>query len=162
MTDAAMAVTDSAHKVKTALISVSDKTGIADFAKALAGLGVKIVSTGGTAKLLSDAGVDVADVAELTGFPEMMDGPAENPASQGPWRPAGGPRQSRPCERPGGARHRRHRSAGGEPLPLRGDGGQGRRLCDLCREYRHRRTGDDPRRIQEPRGRDSRRGRRRL
>ena len=74
MTDAAMAVTDSAHKVKTALISVSDKTGIADFAKALAGLGVKIVSTGGTAKLLSDAGIDVADVAELTGFPEMMDG----------------------------------------------------------------------------------------
>lgn len=69
-----MAVTDGAHTVKTALISVSDKSGIAEFAKELSGLGIRIVSTGGTAKLLAEAGIDVADVADITGFPEMMDG----------------------------------------------------------------------------------------
>ncbi len=60
--------------VKRALLSVSDKTGIVDFARALADLGVELLSTGGTAKLLRDAGLKVKDVAELTGFPEMMDG----------------------------------------------------------------------------------------
>ena len=58
----------------TALISVSDKTGIVDFARELAALGVKLLSTGGTAKLLADAGLPVTEVAELTGFPEMLDG----------------------------------------------------------------------------------------
>ncbi|MEK0416437.1 MAG: putative bifunctional purine biosynthesis protein : Phosphoribosylaminoimidazolecarboxamide, partial [Pseudomonadota bacterium] len=58
----------------TALLSVSDKTGIVDFAKALHALGVRLVSTGGTAKLLSDAGLPVTEVAEVTGFPEMLDG----------------------------------------------------------------------------------------
>ncbi len=57
-----------------ALLSVSDKTGIADFARALAALGVKLISTGGTAKLLADEGLAVTEVAELTGFPEMLDG----------------------------------------------------------------------------------------
>jgi phosphoribosylaminoimidazolecarboxamide formyltransferase / IMP cyclohydrolase len=57
-----------------ALISVSDKTGIVDLAKDLAALGVALVSTGGTAKLLADAGLQVSEVAELTGFPEMLDG----------------------------------------------------------------------------------------
>ncbi len=57
-----------------ALISVSDKTGIIDLAKDLAALGVSLVSTGGTAKLLADAGLKVSEVAELTGFPEMLDG----------------------------------------------------------------------------------------
>ena len=57
-----------------ALISVSDKTGIVDFAKALHQLGVKLISTGGTAKLLSSEGLPVQEVAELTGFPEMLDG----------------------------------------------------------------------------------------
>jgi phosphoribosylaminoimidazolecarboxamide formyltransferase / IMP cyclohydrolase len=57
-----------------ALISVSDKTGIVDLAKQLAALGVALVSTGGTAKLLADAGLKVSEVAELTGFPEMLDG----------------------------------------------------------------------------------------
>lgn len=60
--------------VRRALISVSDKTGIADFAIALAAQGCALVSTGGTAKLLRDAGLEVNDVADLTGFPEMMDG----------------------------------------------------------------------------------------
>ena len=60
--------------IKQALISVSDKTGILDFARALAQMNVKILSTGGTAKLLSDNGIDVTEVADYTGFPEMLDG----------------------------------------------------------------------------------------
>ena len=57
-----------------ALISVSDKTGIVEFAKSLHALGIKLLSTGGTAKLLADQGLPVTEVAELTGFPEMLDG----------------------------------------------------------------------------------------
>jgi phosphoribosylaminoimidazolecarboxamide formyltransferase / IMP cyclohydrolase len=60
--------------VLTALLSVSDKTGIVDFARSLHALGVKLVSTGGTAKLLADADLPVTEVAVLTGFPEMLDG----------------------------------------------------------------------------------------
>src|ERR1700741_2591092 len=60
--------------IKQALISVSDKAGIVDFAKSLSDLGVKILSTGGTAKLLRDAGLTVTEVADYTGFPEMLDG----------------------------------------------------------------------------------------
>jgi phosphoribosylaminoimidazolecarboxamide formyltransferase/IMP cyclohydrolase len=61
-------------RVRRALISVHDKTGVVDFAKGLAALGVEILSTGGTAKLLRESGVAVVDVAEVTGFPEMLDG----------------------------------------------------------------------------------------
>ncbi|MDD3599762.1 MAG: bifunctional phosphoribosylaminoimidazolecarboxamide formyltransferase/IMP cyclohydrolase, partial [Firmicutes bacterium] len=57
-----------------ALISVYDKEGIEEFAKALADLGFEIVSTGGTAALLRKAGVEVRDVSEVTGFPEVLDG----------------------------------------------------------------------------------------
>src|SRR3954463_14021878 len=57
-----------------ALLSVSDKTGIAELARALHALGVRLVSTGGTAKLLADQGLPVTEVAEVTGFPEMLDG----------------------------------------------------------------------------------------
>jgi phosphoribosylaminoimidazolecarboxamide formyltransferase/IMP cyclohydrolase len=60
--------------IKQALISVSDKTGVLDFARALSALGVNILSTGGTAKLLQDNGVPVTEVADYTGFPEMLDG----------------------------------------------------------------------------------------
>jgi len=60
--------------IRRALISVSDKTGLVEFARALAALGVEILSTGGTAKALQDTSVAVKDVAEHTGFPEMMDG----------------------------------------------------------------------------------------
>src|SRR6478752_2770166 len=59
---------------QTALISVSDKTGILEFAQALHALGIKLLSTGGTAKLLADAGLPVTEVADHTGFPEMLDG----------------------------------------------------------------------------------------
>ncbi|WP_116091085.1 bifunctional phosphoribosylaminoimidazolecarboxamide formyltransferase/IMP cyclohydrolase [Sphingomonas crusticola] len=60
--------------IKRALLSVSDKTGLAELGQALAAKGVELVSTGGTAKALRDAGLTVLDVSELTGFPEMMDG----------------------------------------------------------------------------------------
>ena len=60
--------------VQRALISVSDKSGIVDFAKELNGLGVEILSTGGTARALKEAGIHVKDVSEHTGFPEMMGG----------------------------------------------------------------------------------------
>lgn len=61
-------------KIKRAIISVTDKTGIVDFAKSLAGFQVKILSTGGTAKVLRQGGVLVTDISAYTGFPEMMDG----------------------------------------------------------------------------------------
>jgi phosphoribosylaminoimidazolecarboxamide formyltransferase/IMP cyclohydrolase len=60
--------------IKTALISVSDKTGLVEFARSLAGFGVKMLSTGGTAKLLNDSGIKVTEVSDHTGFPEMLDG----------------------------------------------------------------------------------------
>ena len=61
-------------KIRRALVSVHDKTGVVDLARELARIGVEIVSTGGTAKLLRESGVAVRDVSEVTGFPEMMDG----------------------------------------------------------------------------------------
>lgn len=60
--------------IKQALISVSDKTGILEFARELSARGVKLLSTGGTAKMLADNGLAVTEVADYTGFPEMLDG----------------------------------------------------------------------------------------
>ena len=62
------------RKIRRALISVSDKSGIVDFTRELANFSVEIISTGGTAKALREAGLNVVDVSEVTGFPEMMDG----------------------------------------------------------------------------------------
>jgi phosphoribosylaminoimidazolecarboxamide formyltransferase/IMP cyclohydrolase len=70
----ASAPPEDAVRVRRALISVSDKTGIVDFARGLAGLGIEIVSTGGTATALRDAGIEVRDVADLTGSPEILGG----------------------------------------------------------------------------------------
>ena len=67
-------MTDQPAPIRRALLSVSDKTGLIDFARALADRGVELVSTGGTARAIREAGLDVRDVSELTGFPEMMDG----------------------------------------------------------------------------------------
>lgn len=67
-------MTDNSPAIRRALISVSDKSGLVEFATFLAGLGVELLSTGGTAKAMRDAGLDVKDVADHTGFPEMMDG----------------------------------------------------------------------------------------
>jgi len=62
------------NKISTALISVTDKGGIVEFAKSLERLGIEILSTGGTAKAMRDGGIKVLDISEYTGFPEMMDG----------------------------------------------------------------------------------------
>ena len=67
-------MSDLPRRVTRALLSVSDKTGLIDFARALSGHGVELVSTGGTAKAIAQAGLQVRDVSDLTGFPEMMDG----------------------------------------------------------------------------------------
>src|ERR1700743_2471530 len=67
-------MTDHPRRVTRALLSVSDKTGLIEFARALSGHGVELVSTGGTAKAIAAAGLKGKDVSELTGFPEMMDG----------------------------------------------------------------------------------------
>jgi phosphoribosylaminoimidazolecarboxamide formyltransferase / IMP cyclohydrolase len=61
-------------RIERALLSVTDKTGLADFAPKLLNLGIELISTGGTAKLLRDSGIAVKDISELTGFPEMLDG----------------------------------------------------------------------------------------
>src|SRR5690606_13888250 len=72
--DFPMAQPASPLKIRRALLSVSDKTGIVEFASRLAALGVEIVSTGGTRKVLADGRIPVIDISEVTGFPEIMDG----------------------------------------------------------------------------------------
>jgi phosphoribosylaminoimidazolecarboxamide formyltransferase / IMP cyclohydrolase len=67
-------MTEHLRRAARALIAVSDKTGIVDFARALAGYGIELISTGGTRKALSEGGLAVLEVSDLTGFPEMMDG----------------------------------------------------------------------------------------
>jgi phosphoribosylaminoimidazolecarboxamide formyltransferase/IMP cyclohydrolase len=61
-------------RIQRAILSVTDKTGLIDFARRLSALGIELVSTGGTAKLLRDSGISVKDISDLTGFPEMLDG----------------------------------------------------------------------------------------
>ena len=61
-------------RIQRALLSVTDKTGVVEFAQSLHQLGVELISTGGTARALQEAGVPVREVAEVTGFPEMLDG----------------------------------------------------------------------------------------
>ena len=71
--------------IRQALLSVSDKAGIVEFAQGLVQRGVKLLSTGGTAKLLEQHGLPVTEVSDYTGFPEMMDGRVENLASKSTW-----------------------------------------------------------------------------
>ena len=146
------------HRVTRALLSVSDKSGLIDFARALAGYGIDLVSTGGTAKAIAAAGLKVTDVSELTGFPEMMDGRVKTLHP----KVHGGLLAIR-----GNAEHAQsmkdHGIApidllGGQSLSVRGHRRQRRRLRGVHREYRHRRAGDDPGRGEEPRRR-RRRGR---
>src|ERR1700733_1384945 len=61
-------------QIRRVLLSVTDKTGIADFARGLTALGAELISTGGTARLLRESGIPVTDVSDITGFPEMLDG----------------------------------------------------------------------------------------
>src|SRR6202040_795365 len=67
-------MTERPRRITRALLSVSDKTGLVEFARQLASFGIELVSTGGTARALAEAGLKVRDVSDLTGFPEMMDG----------------------------------------------------------------------------------------
>src|SRR6266702_1769025 len=97
-------MTDHPRRVTRALLSVSDKSGLIEFARALAGHGIDLVSTGGTAKAIAAAGLKVTDVSELTGFPEMMDG-----------------RVKTLHPKVHGGRHRADRSLGGQSLSVRGD-----------------------------------------
>jgi phosphoribosylaminoimidazolecarboxamide formyltransferase/IMP cyclohydrolase len=68
------AIMSSQQRIQRAILSVTDKTGLVDFARKLAALNIELISTGGTAKLLRDSGIGVKDISELTGFPEMLDG----------------------------------------------------------------------------------------
>ena len=81
--------------IRRALISVSDKTGLIEFGRSLEGQGVEILSTGGSAAALRDAGVSVVEVSEYTGFPEIMDGRGEDSTAENPRRLACRPRQCR-------------------------------------------------------------------
>ncbi len=74
ITDANPELSGDLRPVRRALLSVTDKTGLVEFARALSGFGVDLVSTGGTAKALREAGLPVRDISDLTGFPEMLDG----------------------------------------------------------------------------------------
>jgi phosphoribosylaminoimidazolecarboxamide formyltransferase / IMP cyclohydrolase len=67
-------MSSTSFKIQRALLSVTDKTGLGDFARQLSSLNIELISTGGTAKLLRDSGIAVKDISELTGFPEMLDG----------------------------------------------------------------------------------------
>ena len=115
-------------KIQRAILSVTDKTGLVDFARRLAAMGVELVSTGGTAKLLRDSGIAVKDISDLTGFPEMLDGRVKtlHPKVHGGILHMRDKQEHRAAVRR--ARHRAHRHGGGEPLRLREDGRQtGRR-----------------------------------
>ena len=154
----AEAVSDGAIRVRRALISVSDKTGVADFAKALAALGVEILSTGGTASALREAGLEVTDVSEFTGQEEILDGRVKtlHPRLHAALLARrDDPEHMATLER-----------EGIEPIDLvcvnlypfeQTVAGARGRPRGRDREHRHRRADDDPRRRQEPRGRRRRR-----
>ena len=139
-------------RIQRALISVSDKTGVVEFAKALAAHGVELLSTGGTAKLLASAGLPVIEVGDYTGFPEMMDGRVKtlHPKVHGGILA----RRDMPEHVAAMKQH------GIPPIdmvvvnlyPVRADRGEAR-LHDgrRDREHRHRRPRDGARRGQEPR-----------
>ena len=143
--------------VARALISVSDKTGIVEFARALHELGIEILSTGGTAKRLGDRGIPVLEVSSYTGFPEVMDGRVKTLHP----RIHGGLLARRDTDRDAMREHgiAGNRPAGRQPLSVRADRGEcGLRARDRDREHRRRRSGDAASRREEPCVGDGRRG----
>ena len=113
--------------IRRALISVSDKTGLVDFARALAARGVEILSTGGSAKAIRDAGRGGDGSVRpyrLSGNPRRA---GENAGAANPWRHSRPARPARARGADGAARHRADRPGGGQPLPVRGDGRARRR-----------------------------------
>ena len=142
---------------RRALLSVSDKTGLVDLGRGLVARGFELVSTGGTARALRDAGLPVTDVAAVTGSPEMLDGRVK---TLHPRVHAGLLADRRledhrvPAHR---GRHRPVRAGRGEPLPVRrGAGTPGDHDRRADRGDRHRRAVDGPRGGQEPRQRRDR------
>ena len=120
-------MTEHLRRITRALISVSDKTGLVEFARALAGHGVELVSTGGTAQGARRGRAAVRDVSELTGFPEMMDGRVKtlHPRCTAACSPSATTRTTRPrCRRTASSRSISWWST----LSVRGDGREGRRL----------------------------------
>ena len=144
-------MTEQLRRASRALISVSDKTGLIAFARALTDYGIELVSTGGTRKELSEAGLNVIEVSEITGFPEMMDGRVKtlHPAVHGGLL----------AIRSNAAHAEAMRAHRIRPIdllvvnlyPFEQTVRARRALRRLHREYRRRRTGDDPRRGEEPR-----------
>jgi len=138
------------RKIARALLSVSDKTGLIEFAKGLADQGVMLISTGGTAKALREAGLKVSDVSEITDFPEMMDGRVKtlHPMVHGGLLAL----RDKPDH---AASMKEHGIAGIDLLvcnlyPFEATRGARRRFRHNNREYRHRRSGHDALGGQEP------------
>ena len=136
--------------IRRALLSVSDKTGLIDLGKSLSARGVELLSTGGSAKALRDAGLDVRDVADVTGYPEMMDGRVKtlHPAVHG------GLLALRDNDAHVAAMDE-HNIGAIDLLvvnlyPVRRNSCQRRRLQDVHRKHRHWRPCDDPRGGKEP------------
>src|SRR6218665_1152395 len=98
-----------------ALLSASDTPGIVEFAQALQALGIGLLSTGGTARLLAGQGLPGTEVGELTQWPEMLDGRVKTLHPKGP---AGLPGTARAYGGPEGSWHSHHRPAGGQPVPV--------------------------------------------
>ncbi len=155
-------MTEHLRRATRALISVSDKTGIVEFARTLAGYGIELVSTGGTRVALSDAGLAVLDVVRADRLSGNDGRPRQDLAPGGAWRPPRHPRQCRARRGDAASPHPADRYPRRQPLSVRTDGRARRRLRRLHREYRYRRPGHDPRRVQEPRRRRRRRRARRL
>ena len=113
-------MSQSQGKIQRAILSVTDKTGLVDFARKLSALGIELISTGGTAKLLRDSKVSVKDISELTGFPEMLDGRVKtlhHKVYGGILHRREDAKHVRDC----GTWYRSHRHGGGESLRFRED-----------------------------------------
>ncbi len=95
-------------KIRRAIVSVSDKSGVVSFARSLAQMGVEILSTGGTAKTLREQGVSVTDISDYTGFPEMLDGRVKTLHPKSPWRSSGAEIKKGTCPENAGAWHPSH------------------------------------------------------
>ena len=127
------------------LISVTDKTGVCEFAQGLAALGAELISTGGTARLLREAGVPVRDVSEVTGFPEMLDGRVKtmHPKITGAILAMRDNRRAR--RRAARTFHPAHRYGGRESVSIREGGRAGGCIARRSdREYRYRWPHHDP------------------
>ena len=123
------AETPARRPVRRALISVYDKTGVADLATGLHALGVEIVSTGSTAQRIADAGVPVTPVEQLTGFPECLDGRVKTLHPRVHAGLLADTRRPEHVEQLRELDDRSVRPAGVEPLPVHGDGRVRRHAC---------------------------------